>query len=171
MKVNWIPLSTQFLQRQQIDTPPPEQKAQWLENENEAKSRCQRGRQKVRQWLRHRHAIGVRQSLSRAPVQIHNLIIKSANGKATGLDLVSNRLLKIASPAISSQLGVIFNQCIEQGIFPDNLKIGKVVPIFKSGKRKTLGTIDLYHYCQHLQESLKDCSTGNYTNILQTITC
>ena len=60
---------------------------------------------------------------------------------------------KIASPGISSQLAVIFNLCIEQGIFPDDLNIGKVVPVFKSGK-KTLGTIDLYQYCQHLQESL-----------------
>ena len=97
--------------------------------------------------------------------------MKSANGKATGLDLVSNHLLKIASPATSSQLAVLFSQCIEQGIFPDDLKIGKVVPIFKSGKKKTLGPIDLYQYCQHLQESLKDCSIRNYTNILQTITC
>ena len=40
-------------------------------------------------------------------VQIHNLIMKSANGKATGLDLVSNRSLKIASAAISSHLAVI----------------------------------------------------------------
>ena len=31
---------------QQIDTPSPEQKAQWLENENEAKSRCQRDAKK-----------------------------------------------------------------------------------------------------------------------------
>ena len=51
---------------QQIDTPSPERKAQWLENENEAKSRCQRERQKVPQWLCHGHTIGVRHSLSRA---------------------------------------------------------------------------------------------------------
>ena len=31
-----------------------------------------------------------------SPVQIHDLIMKSANGKATGFDLVSNQLLKIA---------------------------------------------------------------------------
>ena len=84
--------------------------------------------------------------------------------KLKGLDLVSSHLLKIASPAISSQLAVIFNR-IEQGIFPDDIKIGKVVPIFKSGKKKTLGTIDLYQYCQHLQESLKDCSISNYAII------
>ena len=74
-----------------------------------------------------------------SPVQIHNLIMKSANGKAAGLDLVSNRLLKIVSPTISSQLAVIFDQCIEQGIFPDDLKIGKVVPIFKSRKKEDPG--------------------------------
>ena len=61
-KINWIPLSTQFctVADQQLDVP-PEQKAQGFPNENEAKSRCQRGRQKV-------YAIRVRQSLSRAVV-------------------------------------------------------------------------------------------------------
>ena len=95
--------------------------------------------------------------------------MKSANGKTTGLDLVSNRQLTIASPAKSSQLAAIFNQYIEQGIVLDELKIGKVVPTFKSGKKKTLGTIDLYQYCPYLQKSLKGCSTSNCTNILQTI--
>ena len=66
LKVNWIPLSTPFVlytiadQQTDVTHPPtrPQQnrKAQCLENENEAKSRCQRGRQKVRQWLRHGHA-------------------------------------------------------------------------------------------------------------------
>ena len=43
--------------------------------------------------------------------------------------------VKNCLPSYTSQLAVIFNQCIEQGVFPDDLKIGKVVPIFfKSGK-------------------------------------
>ena len=65
--------------------------------------------------------------------------MESANGKATGLDLVSNHLSKIASLAISSQLAVIFNQCIEQGIFPEDLNVGKVVPSFKSRKKEDPG--------------------------------
>ena len=88
-----------------------------------------------------------------SPVQIRNLIVKSANRKATGLDIVSNRLLKIASLAIASKLAVMFNQCIEQGIFPDDLKIGKVVPIFKSGKRRPweLSTyINIVSICKNL---------------------
>ena len=71
--------------------------------------------------------------------QVHNLIMKAVNGKATGIDLVPNNLLKVASPVISPHLSEIFNQCIEYGIFPDDLKIGKVVPIFKSGKRDDPG--------------------------------
>ena len=71
--------------------------------------------------------------------QVHNLIMKSVNGKATGIDLVPNHLLKVASPVISPHLSEIFNQCIEYGIFPDDLKIGKVVPTFKSGKRDDPG--------------------------------
>ena len=59
--------------------------------------------------------------------------MKSVNGQATGLDLVSNRLLKNASPTVPFQLGVVSNQYIKQDIFPDDLKIGEFVPIFKSG--------------------------------------
>ena len=67
--------------------------------------------------------------------QVHNLIMKAVNGKATGIDLVPNNLLKVASPVISPHLSEIFNQCTEYGIFPDDLKISKVVPIFKSGEK------------------------------------
>ena len=38
---------------------PARPKAECLENENEAKSRCQRVHQKVCQWLHHGHAIGI----------------------------------------------------------------------------------------------------------------
>ena len=46
------------------------------------------------------------------PFQVHDLIMKSANGKATGMDSISNRLLKIASPVISTHLTEIFNHNI-----------------------------------------------------------
>ena len=70
---------------------------------------------------------------------MHDLIMKSTNGKATGLDLISNRLLKIVSLVISAHLTEIFDQCIEHSTFPDDLKVGKVVPIFKSDERDDPG--------------------------------
>ena len=65
--------------------------------------------------------------------------MKYANGKATGVDVVSNPLLKTASPIISSQLADIFNRCIEHGTFPNDLTIGKVIPVFKSGENDNPG--------------------------------
>ena len=73
------------------------------------------------------------------PIQIHNLIMKSANGKATSVDVVSSPHLKTVSPKISPQLADICNQCIEHGTFPNDLKIGKVIPIFKSVEKDDPG--------------------------------
>ena len=90
------------------------------------------------------------------PIHIHNLIMKSANGKATGVDVVSNPLLKTPSPIISSQLADIFNQCIEHGTCPIDLKIGKVIPIFKSGgerqSRKLSPNIYIVCLCKYFRK-------------------
>ena len=40
---------------------------------------------------------------------------------------------------ISAHLTEIFNQCIKHSTFPDDLKVGKVVSIFKSGERDNPG--------------------------------
>ena len=80
--------------------------------------------------------------------------MKSANGKSTGLDLISNRLLKIAFPVISAHLTEIFSQCIEHSTFPADLKVGKVVPIFKSGEReypanyRPISILSAFSYCE-----------------------
>ena len=89
------------------------------------------------------------------PFQVHDLIIKSANGKATGLDLISNKLLKIASPVISAHLTEIFNQYIEQSTFPDDLKVGKLSQFSSLVKGTIQETIGQSQFCQHLPEYLK----------------
>ena len=76
------------------------------------------------------------------PIQIHNLIMKSGSGKAIRANIVSNPLLKTASPVISSHLADIFNQCIGHGTFPNDSKTGKVIPIFTSEEKDDPGN---YH--------------------------
>ena len=39
----------------------------------------------------------------------------------------------MASPILSQLLSIIFNTSIKEGIFPDALKIAKVIPFFKNG--------------------------------------
>ena len=43
--------------------------------------------------------------------------------------------LKIASDGVSFPLSLFFNLFIEQGCFPESLKLSKVIPIFKSGAK------------------------------------
>ena len=55
--------------------------------------------------------------------------------KATGTDKISSKIIKIAAPVISDSVTHIFNQSIAQSFFPDEWKIARVVPLFKSGER------------------------------------
>ena len=55
--------------------------------------------------------------------------------KATGLDKIPNRLLKIAPDVVAPSLTDIFNQSLLTGIFPSDWKLAKVSPIFKNGSK------------------------------------
>ena len=72
------------------------------------------------------------------PIQVHKIISKLKNGKATGIHQMPNKLLKVSKELISSSLARIFNQCIQTNIFPDDFKIRCVTPIFKSGDKEDL---------------------------------
>ena len=41
--------------------------------------------------------------------------------------------LKQISPIITKPLTVIINQCLRTGIFSENLKVAKIIPLFKKG--------------------------------------
>ena len=63
------------------------------------------------------------------------LLSKLSRSKATGLDKISSRLLRECPDLIEESLSYIFNRSIVSGIFPDEWKHAKVVPIHKQGKR------------------------------------
>ena len=58
--------------------------------------------------------------------------------KATGLDKIPNRLLKIAADVVATSLTGIFNQSLVTGTFPSDWKMAKVSPIFKNGSKSDL---------------------------------
>lgn len=58
-------------------------------------------------------------------------VIKS--NTSAGYDDIDIRIIKRCIHLICKPLSAIFNQCMEHGIFPDKMKIAKVVPVFKSG--------------------------------------
>ena len=69
------------------------------------------------------------------PKQVYNLLVSLPNGKANGIDMIPNKMLKISAHVISSSLTDIFNCCTSMNSFPDDLKVAKVVPIFKAGTK------------------------------------
>ena len=63
------------------------------------------------------------------------MIEKLDNNKATGLDGISPKILKLWKDFISKPISVIINSCISTGIFPVNLKKASVKPLFKGGDK------------------------------------
>lgn len=61
------------------------------------------------------------------------LINELKNKKSCGPDNISVRILKNNADSFSKVLSAIFNRILETGLYPDCLKIAKVIPIFKAG--------------------------------------
>ena len=87
-----------------------------------------------------------------------------------GHDSISTALLKQIKTEVSPSITLIINQCLTTGIFPNKLKIAKVVPVFKKGDNELLNNYrpisvlpsiskifetviynQLYDYLQHKQ--------------------
>ena len=54
--------------------------------------------------------------------------------KAAGYDGIHPHFLKCSNESVIKALTHIFNKSIETGIFPDNLKTAKVIPVHKGGQ-------------------------------------
>ncbi len=67
------------------------------------------------------------------------LLLGLSSNKATGIDKISCKIIKIAAAAISDSLTLIFNQAITLSSLPDEWKMAKVVPLYKSGQRNIPG--------------------------------
>ena len=56
-----------------------------------------------------------------------------------GYDGISTKLLKTCKLEICKPLTLIINQSLSTGIFPDSLKVSKVIPLYKKGDKAILG--------------------------------
>ena len=70
---------------------------------------------------------------------IFNLLCGLSSNKATGIDKISCKIIKIAAPAIADSLTHIFNQAITLSSFPDQWKVASVTPLYKNGQRNIPG--------------------------------
>ena len=70
---------------------------------------------------------------------VSHLLHGLSSNKATGIDKISCKIIKLAIPVISDSLTLIFNQAITLSSFPDEWKIARVIPLYKNGQRNIPG--------------------------------
>ena len=70
--------------------------------------------------------------------KVFSLLSKLCKSKATGLDFISARLLRESADLIAGSLFSIFNFSIKSGVFPQEWKCAKVIPLFKQGDHSDL---------------------------------
>ena len=71
--------------------------------------------------------------------KLSQIIGKINLNKAPGLDKIPNKLIKLAGEAIYDSLLYIFNLVLDTGVFPDDLKLAKITPIYKEGDKTKCG--------------------------------
>ena len=65
--------------------------------------------------------------------EVTNIINKMKDNKSPGYDSINAKFLKLSSPVVSPILSNIFNSMLKTGMYPEELKIAKVIPIYKNG--------------------------------------
>ena len=76
------------------------------------------------------------------PIPVENVLktLRQLNiSKGAGLDKIPAKMLRIAADIIAPSLTYIFNLSISTGVFVDDWKDARVIPIYKEGDRRNLG--------------------------------
>ena len=90
--------------------------------------------------------------------QIKEVIFSLHTKHSSGHDGISVKPLKFLAPALVRPLTLIINRSLITGIFPDKLKIAKVIPLYKKMISLLWITIDQYlYYLPHQKFSKRLC--------------
>ena len=81
--------------------------------------------------------------------KILTIIEKLKPKTSSGPDGQSSKLLKAVGNILARTLSVIMNQSLYTGIFPDKIKVAKVLPLLKNGDNWLMEIIAPFLYYQH----------------------
>ena len=80
---------------------------------------------------------------------ISHIINKLKNKVSYGHDSISNIMIKRAHEPLIKPLTLFVNQTLCTGIFPNDLKISRIRPLFKQGSSSLFSNYSLFLYCHH----------------------
>ncbi len=89
------------------------------------------------------------------------------NKSSLDLDGLSLKFIKFIALEISSPLAIIFNLSLSQGIFPDELKTNRIVPIFKTGDKRLCDNYRPISLVSALSKILEKIVATTLTNFLE----
>lgn len=93
----------------------------------------------TRQRYSHNPQIDLQNSFFLFPtneLEIIQTIKELKSNSAPGINNISNSCLKKIAHYVAKPINIIINKCFEEGFFPDEFKIAKIVPLYKSGDAK-----------------------------------
>ena len=95
--------------------------------------------------------------------QITKLIERLPNKKSSGLDNISNILVKRLCYTIRTSLSIIYNKSLMTASFPDMCKIAKAIPLHKGGESvyDNYRPISLLPVLSKILEKMLTCKLGN----------
>ena len=91
--------------------------------------------------------------------------------KSCGHDDIPVLTLKLSKYLLAPLLSNVINESICDGVFPNNLKIAKVVPIFKTGDSEIPTNYRPISVLTYFSKILKRCCTEDLTIISPKTTC
>ena len=120
-----------------------------------------------KQYLRN----SITNSLFLSPItdnEIHDIINSLDTNKSND---ISPELLKALCDSFCPILTYLFNSCMLSGTFPDELKIARVIPLFKSGNGKLdVPIIGPFQFFPPFAKYLKSLSMLEFISFWRTIT-
>ena len=81
------------------------------------------------------------------PNKIMKIISELQNGKASDKPI---HVIKKSSRFISPIQSVLYNKCLNDGIFPNELKVGKISPIYKKDKEELIEKLQTSLYPSYI---------------------
>lgn len=97
-------------------------------------------------------------------VELH--INELKNTKSTGYDDLTTQIIKLSAHVISHPLSYIFNLSFSEGVFPDLLKMAKVIPLHKSGKLDVITNYRPISLLSNVSKILEKLMHSRLTNFL-----